>query len=339
MWKSCSVGGVTPGRWVKLVFAPILAGALAWLASGDSAAAQDAYPTRLVRMIVPFPAGGTADTLPRIVADRLSERWRQAVIIENRAGAGGNIGAEAVAGSAPDGYVLLASPPGPIAINDNLYRKLAFEPLKFEPIIVLGTVPNVLVARSAFPAKTVPELIAYIRANPGKVAFASQGNGSTSHLSAMLFQKLTGIQMLHVPYRGTAPALQDIMGNHVDLFFDNLASSLAPHNAGNLRILAVGSSERVPALPDVPTLEEAGVAGFKSITWFAVMAPPGTSTALTQSINKAIDETLRLPDVKEQFGKLGVQAMGGSVADTKGFIADERALWADVIHAAAIKIE
>jgi tripartite-type tricarboxylate transporter receptor subunit TctC len=339
MWESCSVGGVTPGRWMKFVFAPILVGTLAWLASGNSAEAQDSYPTRLVRMIVPFPAGGTADTLPRIVADRLSERWHQAVIIENRAGAGGNIGAEAMAGSPPDGYVLLASPPGPIAINDNLYRKLAFEPSKFEPIIVLGTVPNVLVVKPAFPAKTAPELIAFLRANPGKVAFASQGNGSTSHLSAMLFQKLTGTQMLHVPYRGSAPALQDIMGNHVDLFFDNLASSLAPHNAGSLRILAVGSTERVPALPDIPTLEEVGVAGFKSITWFAVMAPPGTSTTLIATINKAIDETLHLPDVKDQFGKLGVQAMGGSVADAKGFIADERALWADVIRAAAIKID
>jgi len=339
MRESYRFSGATPERWAKIVFGPILVGALMWLASGVSAEAQDAYPTRLVRMIVPFPAGGTADTLPRIVADRLSERWRQAVIIENRAGAGGNIGAEAVAGASPDGYVLLASPPGPIAINDNLYRKLAFEPSKFEPIIVLGTVPNVLVVKPAFPAKTAPELIAYIRANPGKVAFASQGNGSTSHLSAMLFQKLTGTQMLHVPYRGTAPALQDVMGNHVDLFFDNLASSLAPHNAGSLRILAVGSTERLSALPDVPTLEETGVAGFKSITWFAVMAPPATSTTLTASINKAIDETLRLPDVKDQFSKLGVQVMGGSVADTKGFIADERALWADVIRAAAIKIE
>jgi tripartite-type tricarboxylate transporter receptor subunit TctC len=273
------------------------------------------------------------------VGERLSERWRQPVIIENRAGAGGNIGAEAVAGSAPDGYVLLASPPGPIAINDNLYKKLAFRPTEFEPIIVLGTVPNVLVVKPAFPAKTARELIAYIKANPGKVAFASQGNGSTSHLSAMSFQKLTGTQMVHVPYRGTAPALQDIMGNHVDLFFDNLASSLAPHNAGSLRILAVGSTERVPALPDVPTLEEAGVAGFKSVTWFAVIAPAGTPATLTRAINKAIDETLGLADVKGRFTKMGVQPMGGSVADARRFIAAERSLWSDVIRAANIKIE
>lgn len=224
-------------------------------------------------------------------------------------------------------------------INDNLYKKLAFQPSKFEPVIVLGTVPNVLVVKPAFPPKTAQELIAYVKANPGKVAFASQGNGSTSHLSAMLFQKLTDTQMVHVPYRGTTPALQDIMGNHVDLFFDNLGSSLNLHNAGNLRILAVGSSHRMPVLPDVPTLEEVGVAGFKSITWFAVMAPPGAPKTLTETINKAIAETLRLPDVKQQFAKMGIQPVGGSVAETEKFIADERALWGDVIRTTNIKIE
>jgi tripartite-type tricarboxylate transporter receptor subunit TctC len=339
MSKSFLSNGAAASLRVATLFAAILAAALLWRAADIPAAAQDAYPTRVVRMIVPFPAGGTADVLPRIVADRLSERWRQPVIIENRAGAGGNIGAEAVAGSPPDGYVLLASPPGPIAINDNLHKKLAFQPSKFEPIIVLGTVPNVLLVKPAFPAKTARELIAYIKANPGKVAFASQGNGSTSHLSAMLFQNLTDTQMVHVPYRGSAPALQDIMGNHVDLFFDNLGSSLAPHNAGSLRILAVGSTERVSALPDVPTLEEAGVAGFKSITWFAVVAPPGTPAALTDAINKAIGEMLGLPDVRDRFAKMGVLPMGGSVADTRKFIADERSLWGDVIRATNIKIE
>ena len=196
-----------------------------------------------------------------------------------------------------------------------------------------------LAVKPAFPAKTAQELIAHVKANPGKVAFASQGNGSTSHLSTMLFQKLTGTQMVHVPYRGTTPALQDIMGNHVDLFFDNLGSSLNLHNAGNLRILAVGSSQRMPVLPDVPTLQEAGVAGFKSITWFAVMAPPGTPKTLTGTINRAIAEVLRSPDVIEQFGKMGIQPVGGSVSETEKFISDERALWEDVIRTANIKIE
>ncbi len=321
------------------LFISILAAALLWQAAAHPVGAQEAYPSRVVRIVVPFPAGGTADILPRIVADRLSEQWRQPVIIENRAGAGGNIGAEAVAGSAPDGYVLLASPPGPIAINDNLYKKLAFQPSKFEPVIVLGTVPNVLVVKPTFPAKTAQELIAHVKANPGKITFASQGNGSTSHLTAMLFQKLTDTQMLHVPYRGTTPALQDIMGNHVDLFFDNLGSSLPLHTAGNVRILAVGSPSRVPSLPDVPTLQEVGVAGFQSITWFAVMAPPGTPITLAETLNKAFAAALQLPGVREQFVKMGVQPMGGSVAETAKFIADERALWGEVIRATNIKIE
>src|SRR5262245_6843685 len=248
-----------------------------WQATATRALAQESYPTRIVRMIVPFPAGGTADALPRIVAEKLTDAWHQPVIIDNRAGAGGNIGAEAVASSPADGYVLLASPPGPIAINDKLYKKLGFQPSKFVPVIVLGTVPNVLVVKPAFPAKSVAELIDHVKANPGKITFASQGNGSTSHLSAMLFQKLTGTEMVHVPYRGSSPALQDIMGNHVDLFFDNLGSSLNLHAAGRLRILALGSTSRVPTLPDVPTLQEAGVSGFQSVTWFAVVAPPGTS--------------------------------------------------------------
>lgn len=310
-----------------------------WQAMVTRALAQESYPTHLVRMIVPFPAGGTADALPRIVAEKLADEWRQPVIIDNRAGAGGNIGAEAVASSPADGYVLLASPPGPIAINDSLYKKLAFQPSKFEPVIVLGTAPSVLVVRPAFPAKTVAELTDYVKANPAKVTFASQGYGSISHLSAMLFQKLTGTEMVHVPYRGSSPALQDIMGNHVDVFFDNLGSSLNLHKAGNLRILALGSAQRAPSLPDIPTLAEAGVATFQSVTWFAVVAPSGTSAAITQTVNRAIDKVLQQPGVREQFEKMGVRPLGGSVMETARFIAEERQRWGEVIHATNVKID
>src|SRR5262245_7244314 len=327
-------------RWslAALIIAAFTAAWL-WQAMATRACAQESYPTRLVRMIVPFPAGGTADALPRIVAEKLTDAWHQPVIIDNRAGAGGNIGAEAVASAPADGYVLLASPPGPIAINDNLYKKLAFQPAKFEPIIVFGTVPSVLVVKPVFPAKTVAELIDYLKANPGKVTFASQGNGSISHLSAMLFQKLTGVEMVHVPYRGSSPALQDIMGNHVDLFFDNLGSSLNLHNAGNLRILALGSLGRVPSLPDIPTLAEAGVDGFQSVTWFAVVAPPGTPAAITQTVNQAIGKVLQQPGVREQFEKMGVRPLGGSVADTAKFIAEERERWGEVIRTSNVKVE
>lgn len=313
--------------------------ASSWQATVTRASAQESYPTHLVRMIVPFPAGGTADALPRIVAEKLADEWHQPVIIDNRAGAGGNIGAEAVASSPADGYVLLASPPGPIAINDSLYKKLAFQPSKFEPIIVLGTAPSVLVVKPAFPAKTVAELIDYVKANPAKVTFASQGHGSISHLSAMLFQKLTGTEMVHVPYRGSSPALQDIMGNHVDVFFDNLGSSLNLHKSGNLRILALGSGRRAPTLPDIPTLAEAGVDGFQSVTWFAVVAPSGTSAAITQTVNRAIGKVLQQPGVLEQFEKMGVHPLGGSVMETAKFIAEERQRWGEVIRATNVKID
>src|ERR1700722_4599037 len=255
----------------------------------DAADAAPDYPTHTVRIIVPFPAGGTADVLPRIVAQYLGKRWNQPVVVENKTGAGGNIGAAYVATSAPDGYTLLASPPGPLAINDSLYKpeSLGFKPADLMPITVLGTVPNVLDVRPGFPAKTAQELIAYAKANPGKVSFASQGNGSTSHLTGILFQKLTGTQMVHIPYRGTTPALQDIMASQVDLFFDNLGSSLALQG-DKLRFLATGGNQRDAFMPDVPTPHAAGIASFEYSTWFAVVAPPGTPPAIVKTLNNDI---------------------------------------------------
>jgi len=303
--------------------------------------AQDAanYPSQNIKIVVPFPAGGTADTLPRIVAEKLRQKWNQAVVIENKSGAGGNIGAEAVASSPPDGYTLLASPPGPIAINENLYKKLSFRPSDLMPITVLGTAPNVLDVRPDFPAKTVQELIAYAKANPDKVSFASQGNGSTSHLTAILFEKLTGTSMVHVPYRGTSPALQDIMGNTVDLFFDNIGSSMSLHLGGKLRILGVCGPERASSLPDVPTVREAGVADFVSVTWFALMAPKGTPEAIIAKLNAAVTEILREPDVQAQFIKLGVQPAPMEVQATAKFIDEERTRWGDIIKSAHLTLE
>jgi tripartite-type tricarboxylate transporter receptor subunit TctC len=297
------------------------------------------YPSQTVKIIVPFPAGGTADILPRIVAEKLRRKWNQPVIVENRSGAGGNIGAEAVAGSPADGYTLLASPPGPSAINENLYRKLQFRPAELMPITVLGTAPNVLDVRPGFPARTVQELIAYAKANPDKVSFASQGNGSTSHLTAILFQKLTGTQMVHIPYRGTAPALQDIMGDTVDLFFDNLGSSLSLHLGGKVRILGVCGTERAPTLPDVPTVLEQGVPEFASVTWFALMAPHNTPDAVIAKLNSAVSEILNEPDVQAQFVKLGVQPAPMNVPATAKFIDEERARWGRIIRSADITVD
>jgi tripartite-type tricarboxylate transporter receptor subunit TctC len=306
-------------------------------ARADDSAAQ--YPQRIVKIIVPFPAGGTADVLPRIVAEKLRERFGQSFVVENRAGAGGNIGAESVARSEPDGYTLLASPPGPVVINESLYPSLAYRPAELVPITILGTVPNVLAVRTTFPAKTVGELVAYSKANPDKVTFASQGNGSTSHLTAVLFQSLTGTRMVHVPYRGTAPALQDLAGGSVDLFFDNLASSLSLHQGGQLRILAVGSAERVKSLPDVPAVRESGITGFVSETFFALMAPPKTPGAIVARLNEAVTEILRDPDTIAKFERIGVQPVGASAEATAGFIAEERTKWRGVISSANVTMQ
>ncbi|MEH2594939.1 tripartite-type tricarboxylate transporter receptor subunit TctC [Bradyrhizobium sp. AZCC 1577] len=297
------------------------------------------YPSQTIKIIVPFPAGGTADILPRFVAERLRQKWNQPVIIENRSGAGGNIGAEAVASSVADGYTLLASPPGPIAINENLYKKLSYRPADLMPIIVLGTAPNVLDVRPNFPARTVQELIAYAKANPGKVTFASQGNGSTSHLTSILFQKLTGTQMVHIPYRGTAPALQDIMGETVDLFFDNLGSSMNLHQSGKLRILGVCGAERSSSLPDIPTVREDGVTEFSSVTWFALVAPGKTPPAILAKLNFAIAEILKEPDIQDQFAKLGVTPAPMDIPATARFIDAERARWGGIIKSADITLE
>jgi tripartite-type tricarboxylate transporter receptor subunit TctC len=319
-----------------------LAAVVTLAVSGFSDARADdaaSYPAQNIKIIVPFPAGGTADTLPRIVADKLRQKWNQTIIIENRSGAGGNIGAEAVASSTPDGYTLLASPPGPIAINQALYKKLQFRPEDLMPVTLLATAPNVLDVRPGFPAKTVKELIDYAKANPDKVSFASQGNGTTSHLTAILFQKLTGTKMVHVPYRGTAPALQDIMGNTVDLFFDNLGSSMSLHNGGKLRILGVCGEDRAPLLPDVPTVREAGVPDFVSVTWFALMAPKGTPEAVVAKLNAAVTSILREPDVQAQFAKLGVQPAPMDISATAKFIGEERVRWGDIITSANVTLD
>jgi tripartite-type tricarboxylate transporter receptor subunit TctC len=303
------------------------------------AAAEDVatYPSATIRIIVPYPAGGTADALPRIIGDRLQARWKQSVIIINRPGAGGSIGAETVAVAEPNGYTLLASPPGPLVINEALYKELNFRPSGFEPAIVMGSVPNVMDVRPAFPAKSARDVLKYILANPGKVTFASQGVGTTSHLAGVLFEKLSNSSMVHVPYGGSAPALQDIMGDRVDLLFDNLASSLPLYRAQKLKIMAVGSLQPIAALPDVPTVAEIGVPGFESGTWFAIVAPPKTPHQLLDRLNRAVNEILSEPTVKSKFAELGVQPVGGTLAETDAFITGERERWGELIRAAGIQ--
>lgn len=304
----------------------------------NAATAQD-FPTRPIRVVVPFPAGGTADVLPRILAEKLRTRFPAGVVVENKPGAGGNIGAELVSKAEPDGHTLLAAPPGPIAINQSLYPKLAYDATRFVPVTVMAAVPNVLAVSNKLPVKNVQEFIAYLKANPGKVAYASQGNGSTSHLTANLFETVTDTQMTHVPYKGTAPALTDLAGGQVDVFFDNLGSAGTLHKAGKIRILAVADSKRSPALKDVPSFAEVGLAGMQAVTWFAVVAPPGTPASVVQSLNSAFVEAMRLPEVQQRFAEQGAEVVANTPEQMGRFVRSESARWAKVIKDASVTVD
>ena len=311
--------------------------ALAMAASG--ALAQDAaanYPNRAIRIIVCVPAGGGVDTVTRIVANGLQKKLGQPVVVENRAGAGGNIGAEAVFSADPDGYTLLAAQPAPLTVNPLLYSKMSFDPTKFAPVAIMTTVPNVLLVRPDFPAKTAQEFIAYAKANPGKINYASQGIGTTSHLTAALFEKVTGTKLVHVPYKGTAPALNDLIASHVDMIFMELASAIKLHEAGKAHILAVATKQRVANLPNIPTLNEAGVKGFESGTWNAIAAPPGTPSAIVAKLNRAINEVLKDPEAQDHFNKINLHAAGGTPAEAKTFITKETQVWGAVIKEAHV---
>jgi tripartite-type tricarboxylate transporter receptor subunit TctC len=299
--------------------------------------AQD-YPSRAVKIIVPFPAGGTADVMPRIFSDWLSKKWGQPVVIENRTGAAGNIGAEAVAKAEPDGYTLLAAPPPPLVINHNLYPKLGFDPTEFVPIVIMGRVPNALVVNAKVPVASVADLIAYAKANPGKLTSATQGNGTTSHLTSELFQLMAEVKFQQVPYRGSAPALTDLTAGNVDLMFDNLGVSLALVKGGQLKLLGVATPKRMAALPDVPTIGET-LRGFESAAWFAIVAPPKTPPAVVDKINADVNEALRQGDIKERLAQLSAEPIGGTPQATAAYMREEIERWHKVIKAANVKLD
>ncbi|HEY2244282.1 MAG: tripartite tricarboxylate transporter substrate binding protein [Xanthobacteraceae bacterium] len=304
-----------------------------------SAVRAEDYPVRVVKIVVPFPAGGTADVMPRILAEWLSRKWGRSVIIENHTGAGGNIGAELVAKSDPDGYTLLASPPPPLVINQNLYPHLEFDPLQFVPIIVMARVPNALVVNpDRIAANNIKDFIAYAQANPGKVTDATQGNGTTSQLTSEMFQMTAHVKLQNVPYRGSAPALNDLVAGSVDCMFDNLGVSLQLVKAGKLKLIAVASPRRMTSLPDVPAIAET-LPGFESVTWYAAAAPPRTPAAIVEKVNAGINQALHDSEVRKRLAELSAEPVGGTPEETANYLKRESERWKNVITAAHVTLD
>ena len=301
--------------------------------------AQEPYPTRVVKIVLPVAPGSTTDILARLVADQLSQKWGKPVIVENMPGAAMNIGSEYVARADADGYTLLLCPPSPLAIQQLLYHDLKYDPTKFVPIALLAKIANVLAVRPDFPAKSVQELIAYGKANPGKLTFASQGVGSTAHLSGSELEVLGGIKMVHVPYHGAQPALTDVMSGNVDMFFDTLTTSVPLYRAGKLKLLGVASAERSNDVPELPTIAEQGLPEFRSITWFAIAGPPGLPAPLAEKINRDVAEILQKPEIVAKIQALRLEPMGGTTGDAVKFIGEETQLWGRVIKDANITLQ
>jgi tripartite-type tricarboxylate transporter receptor subunit TctC len=312
------------------------------LAMTGGALAQDpaaGYPAKPIRIVVPFPAGGSADALPRLLSDKLAAKWGQPVIVENRAGAAGNIGAELVFKAEPDGYTLLSAPPPPLVVNPSLYPNLGFDASQFVPVTVIAAIPNAMLVHPRVAAKSVQEFVAFARANPDKLNYASQGSGTTSHLAAEMFKSMAGgLSITHVPYKGTAPALKDLLAGQVDLMFDNLGVSLPHVRAGKLKVLAVGSEGRFAGLPEVPAMSEV-LPGFVSIAWFGVVAPPKTSPAIAAKLSAAIAEALKLPDVRERLANLSAAPIGSTPAETAAFMKQETERYRAIIRSAGVKVD
>ena len=318
-------------------------GAAALVAVAPAGAADD-YPARQVTILVPFPAGGTTDIAARVVAAELGKAWNQPVVVDNRAGAGGNVGTAEAARARPDGYTLLMGTVSTHAINQSVYARLPYDPVKdFTPVTMVIPVPNILELNPAFAdrnnIRSVADLIAYLKANPGKVNMASTGNGTSTHLSGELFMAMTGTKMTHVPYKGSSPALTDVMSGSADLIFDNLPSSMGFLKAGKLRPLAVTSAERSPALADVPTMAQAGVDGYDASSWFGLLAPAGTAQPIVDKVQRDVAKILQDPAVRERFVALGAQPQSMTPAEFGQFMAQETAKWAKAVQQSGARVD
>jgi tripartite-type tricarboxylate transporter receptor subunit TctC len=291
-----------------------------------------AWPSKPIRWIVPFAPGGTTDILARTIAEKLTPALGKPVIVENNPGAGGSVGATQTAKAAPDGYTIMGGTISTHAINASLYKQLPYDPVKdFVPITLIARVPNLLVVNPEVPAKSVKELIALLKANPGKYTFASSGNGTSQHLSGELFKSMAGVDMQHIPYKGSPPALQDVVGGQVTMTFDNITTAWPLAKAGKLRALAVTTAKRSPIAPDVPTLAESGLAGYEVGSWQGVFAPAGTPPDVVKRLNTEIVKIINMPDVRAKLEALGAEPVGNSSDEFATIVKSEVAKWAKVV--------
>ncbi|MGJ7511721.1 Bug family tripartite tricarboxylate transporter substrate binding protein [Variovorax sp. GT1P44] len=322
-----------------LVLATCIAAAPALTAL--SASHAQAFPTKPIMLVVPFPPGGPTDAMARTLAAEVKDQLGQPVIVENRAGAGGNIGADYVARAEADGHTLMFGTSGPLAINASLYRKIGYDPVKsFTPVIQIGHLPNILVVNPTVPAKNVRELIVYAKANPGKLSYASSGNGASSHLAGVLFNGIAGTDLQHIPYKGTGPALNDLLGGQVSMSFTDVLTALRYVKAGKLRALGIATAERSQAMPDLPTLAEQGVTGYDVSVFFGIVAPAGTPPATVAKLNKAFADALATPKVKALFASQGLEpAPDGSPQQLGRFIVSETAKWKDVVKKSGAQLD
>jgi tripartite-type tricarboxylate transporter receptor subunit TctC len=325
------------GRQKSKVLLPLMAAVLS-AAAPAAALAQTDFPNRPIRIVVPLAPGGTSDLLPRMVGEKLTLRWGQPVIVENKPGGALHLGTEAVARAAPDGYTLLLAPQGPLVLSPSLYRKLGYDPAAFVPVTVLARLPYVFVANPNVPAANLRELVAFAKANPDKLNFGTPGTGSAQHLAVEWFKILTGVRLTHVPYRGTAPAIADLLAGHVQLMFDNAANALPQVREGKLRALAIGAPPRIPELPDVPAMVEF-FPSFLAASWFAIVAPPKTPPAVVATLSQAIGEALRMPDVSNRLHGLGATPGGSAPDETAAFLREETERWRKVIVDAGIRLD
>ena len=304
------------------------------------AATAQNYPDRVVRIVNPYPPGGSVDVMARILAQKLTENLGQQFIVENRSGAGGNTGAESIAKADPDGYTLLFTAPGPLTINQTLYRHLAFDPANdFAPIALFAVAPIVLMVHPSLPARDVQELIALAKKAPGTINFASAGNGTTNHLSGELFKSMANIDIVHVPYRGAGPAMNDLIAGHVQMFFDLLPASLPQINASKVRALGNAGAKRPAALPGLPTIAEQGLPGFDAVSWVGLVAPAHTPAPVLEKLSAEVAEAVKAPDVVARIHELGSEPGTAFGKDFGAFLAAETKKWAAVIRASGAKAD